>query len=304
MKKGIIFALITAFISGLSIFYNKLVIIKGIDPLIFNIIKNGGAAILLSLLIITSPKRNKLSSISVAQWKKLILIGIIGGSIPFLLFFEGLRQVSAANANLIHKTLFLWVAFMAIPILGEKLNIKQIIGYLLIAWANIFIGGLSRFTGSMGEMMILGATILWSIENIIAKIALKDIDYKVVAWGRMFIGSIFLIILALIQNKLVLLTRLNPSLLMPVIGSVFFLTGYVYFWFKALKFAPATVVTSVLILATPITNILSTVFITHNLPHSQVVNLLFTGLGVTMIAILFSKSSPYEVEPRDDVQPL
>jgi uncharacterized membrane protein len=48
-KKGILFAVLAACISGVSIFYNKLVLVKGIDPLIFNIIKNGGVALILSL---------------------------------------------------------------------------------------------------------------------------------------------------------------------------------------------------------------------------------------------------------------
>lgn len=286
IKRGILFAFLTALISGFSIFYNKLVITKGIDPLIFNIIKNGGVAIVLSILLFPLTQRKKLLSLSSSQWKKLLLIGFIGGFVPFVLYFEGLKQVSAINANLIHKTLFIWVAIMALPILKEKLNSWQILGYLIVAWSNLFIGGFSGFTVNTGEIMIFAATLLWSVENIIAKIALKDIDSNIVAWGRMFIGSLFLIILALAQNRLILITRLNPSQITPVIGSVLFLTGYVYFWFKALKSAPATIVTSVLILATPITNILSAIFITHNFPQPQVINLVFTLIGVTLITLL------------------
>lgn len=286
LQKGLVFSFLTAVISGFAIFYNKLVITKGIDPLIFNIIKNGGAAVVLSILLFPLAQRKKLLSLSSSQWKKLFFIGFIGGFVPFVLFFEGLKQVSSVNASLIHKTLFLWVAMMALPILKEKLNVWQILGFLIVAWSNLFIGGFSGFTGSRGEIMILAATLLWSVENIIAKITLKDTDSQIVAWGRMFIGSIFLIILALAQNKLVLISRLTLSQITPVIGSILFLTGYVFFWFKSLKSAPATIVTSVLILATPITNILTAIFITHNFPQPQVINLVFTLLGVTLIALL------------------
>ena len=287
MKKGIIFALITAIISGFSIFYNKLVITKGIDPLIFNIIKNGGVALILSCFLLTFTERKKIFTLKPSQWKKLLAIGFIGGFVPFVLYFEGLKSVASTNANLIHKTLFIWVAMMAVPILKEKLSILQIMGYLLVAWSNLFIGGFTSFSGNSGEIMILAATLLWSVENIIAKIALKDIESGIVTWGRMFIGSIFMILLAITQNKLILITRLNPSQVLPIAGSILLLTGYVYFWFKALKFAPATIVTSVLILATPITNILSAIFITHNLPQIQIVNALFTLFGLTLITLLF-----------------
>lgn len=290
MKKGIIFALTTAVISGFSIFYNKLIIVKGIDPLIFNILKNGGVALLLSFFFLSLSERKKLISLKPQQWKKLLAIGIVGGFIPFVLYFEGLKTVAATNANLIHKTLFIWVAMMAIPLLKEKLNLIQILGYLIVAWSNLFIGGFTGFTGSSGEIMILTATLLWSVENIIAKIALKDIESNIVAWGRMFIGSIFMILLALAQNKLVLITRLNLSQILPVAGSILFLTGYVYFWFRALKYAPATLVTSILILATPITNILSAVFITHNLPQVQIISIVTISIGLLLITLMKNES--------------
>ena len=95
-----------------------------------------------------------------------------------------------------------------------------------------------------------------------------------------------MILLAITQNKLILITRLNPSQVLPIGGSVLLLTGYVYFWFKALKFAPATIVTSVLILATPITNILSAIFITHNLPKMQLINIVTTFIGLLFITLL------------------
>ena len=47
IKKGIIFSFLTAGISGFSIFYNKLVITQGIDPIIFNLLKNGGVALVI-----------------------------------------------------------------------------------------------------------------------------------------------------------------------------------------------------------------------------------------------------------------
>ncbi len=286
MKKGIIFAIITAVISGFSIFYNKLIIVKGIDPLIFNIIKNGGVALILSCFLLTITERKKIFTLKPSQWKKLLVIGFVGGFLPFVLYFEGLKSVASTNANLIHKTLFIWVAMMAVPILKEKLSILQTAGYLIVAWSNLFIGGLTDFSGNSGEIMILAATILWSVENIIAKIALKDIESGIVTWGRMFIGSIFMILLAITQNKLILITRLNPSQVLPIGGSVLLLTGYVYFWFKALKFAPATIVTSVLILATPITNVLSAIFITHNLPKMQLINIVTTFIGLLFITLL------------------
>jgi len=288
IRAGILFAILAATISGFSIFYNKLVIVRGIDPLIFNILKNGGVALLLTSFLLIRKKVHLLVQLSKTQWMKLFAIGIIGGSIPFVLYFEALKQVSAVNANILHKTLFLWVAMMAIPVLGERLGRFQLLGYAMVAWSNVFIGGFTGFTWSGPELMIILATIFWSVENIIAKIALKDIDSSIVAWGRMFIGSFLLLSLAVFQGKSELLSQITVTQLIATFGSILFLTFYVSCWYKALSLAPATTVTATLILSTPITNVLSAIFITHTFPTQNMINFFGTVIGVFLI-IFFSK---------------
>lgn len=293
MKRGILFALLTACISGVSIFYNKLVVVKGIDSTVFNIFKNGGTALIISALILTTSSKNQFSSLKRNQWLKLLLIALIGGSIPFILFFEGLRSVPAINANLIHKTLFIWVALLAIPFLREKLTALQILGYILILISNVFIGGFKGFILNGAEGMILIATLFWSVENVIAKIALKDTPVKFVVWGRMFLGTLLLLGYALYSHKLGLLTTVTPAQYVPILGSVFLLTGYVLSWYKSLSLAPATVVSAILVLATPVTNILSGVFITHVLDINQVINGVLTVGGIIFIAYFAGKASKY-----------
>ncbi len=168
MKKGIQFALITSFISGFSIFYSKLAVAK-MDPLFFTTLKNAVVAVFLSVLILTPKIMSELTKLNRSNWKRLIAIGLIGGGIPFALFFIGLTKTPAINANLIHKTLFIWVALLAIPLLKEKLKPIQIVGYVLVLAANLFVGGFKRFTFGIGELMILGATVLWAVENLLAK---------------------------------------------------------------------------------------------------------------------------------------
>lgn len=297
LKRGIIFALLAACISGISIFYNKLIVVKGIDATVFNIVKNGGTALIVSAFILSSSSRSAFSSLSKKNWLTLFSIAVIGGSIPFVLFFEGLRIVPAINANLIHKTLFIWVAILAIPLLKEKLSIVQIIGYMLVFATNFFIGGFKGFAANGAELMILAATLFWSVENIIAKIVLRGTDAKIVVWGRMFLGTLLLIGYAAFSQKLGLLTNVTLSQILPILGSIVLLTGYVLSWYKALSLAPVTVVTAILVLATPITNLLSAIFITHAIDPIQVVNLVLSIVGVIFIAFFTAKASQYE-HPR------
>ena len=283
LKTGILFALIAALISGISIFYNKQVVVSGIDPVVFNIIKNGGVALILSLLLLRGRNRFEISRLILD--KKLIFIGVIGGSIPFVLFFQGLAHVPAINANLIQKTLFIWVAIGAIPLLKEKINPLQIIGYLLVIFGNFFIGGLRGFSFSSYEGMILLATLFWSAEIIIAKTVLRNTSSESVAWGRMFFGSLVLILIAVFTGKIQTVTNLSVNQAAPIMGSITLLTLYVLTLYRALKIAPATAVTSILVLATLVTNILSTIFITHKINNLLNFNSAAILSGVFLISL-------------------
>lgn len=289
-KKGVIFALLAATISGFSIFYNKLVLIKGIDPLIFNILKNGGAALLLSALLFFTYRSHFKEALK-KHWPKLLLIGFVGGSLPFFLFFEGLRQSSAINATLIQKTLFVWTALLAIPLLGERLSKWQIIGYLCVVYANLFIGGFAGLKLNTTELMILSATILWGIEVVLARVFLKHTNAMLLAWGRMTFGVVFLFGFAFFQNKIPLLLQIKPEQLMLIAGSIAFLTVYISFYFSGLKYAPATLVTALLVLATPLTNILSALFITSTLAQPQILSLVITIIGVGMLLLFAPRKS-------------
>lgn len=261
---GIAFALLAAFISGLSVFYNKLVLVKGIDPLIFNIIKNSCTAIIIFLFFIANSEFLSFGKITKKQLLSLVIIGIVGGSIPFVLFFEGLKLIPATNANIIHKSMFVWTALLALPILKEKLNLWQITGYLMVIWSNFFLGGLTSITFGTGELLIFTATLFWAVENIVVKISLKDTDYKIIALGRMLFGSFILILIAVFQNRLSLISGFPAISLLPFFVSALFLAAYLLSFFKALSKTSVTAATSVLILAAPITNILTSAFIEHN----------------------------------------
>lgn len=289
LKKGIILALCAAFISGISIFYNKLVVVKGIDSTIFNIAKNSGTALIISMILLGKSQKTSFSSLTKKTWTYLFLIGIIGGTIPFVLFFEGLKTVPAINASIIQKSLFIWVALLAIPLLKEKLTSLQIIGYLLVVASNFFIGGFKGFSLTSSEGMILIATLFWSVENIIAKRAVEHISSTVIVWGRMFLGTIFLLLFAIISGKIGLFSQITPQLILPIAGSILLLTGYTLSWYKSLSLAPVTLVTAILILSTPITNVLSAVFITHVVDPSQVVSGVLSIVGVLFIGYFGAK---------------
>jgi len=204
--------------------------------------------------------------------------------LPFYLFFKGLTLTNPAVGALIHKTLIFWVALWAIPVLKEKINFKQWVALGLIFGSNFIIGGLPRLTWGVGESMILGAMLLWAIENIIAKKTLKQLPVDVVVGARMIFGSLILLAAAGFSGKINLIFKLNATQWLMTLVSVFLLTGYVMTWYRALKVAPVTLVASVLTLATIVTNVLSAIFITHNLNLGLIYQSILLVIGMWWFA--------------------
>lgn len=276
----------TAFISGTNNFLTKIAVTAVKDPVVFTFLKNAIVAAFLIGLLMLLKKWRELRTASRADFIKLALIGIVGGSVPFILFFTGLTMIPAINAAFIHKTLFLWVAILAVPFLKERLGVWPIIALLALFSGNALLG-LPKFSFGTGELMVLAATIFWAIENIIAKKALKNLSSPIVAGARMTLGSLIIFIVVAAQGNLGMLGGLSALQWGWTLLTALLLLGYVLTWYTALKYAPATLVASVLVLATFVTNILNAIFLAHTLSGKQ----LASGLLIVIaIAILIWKT--------------
>ncbi|MFH1188523.1 MAG: DMT family transporter [bacterium] len=285
-----VLALVTACISGINTFIAKIAVTGISDPILFTTLKNGIVAILCIGILIGFKKWPEICILKKRQWWKLLAIGIVGGSVPFALFFTGLAKTGALNAALIHKTLFLWVLILGIPFLHERLTRLQWLGVAALFCANLFVGGFSGFSLNVGELMILIATILWAVENIIAKKVLRDVSSSIVMTARMFFGSMALLGWVFIQSNVSIIGILGVEQWGWILLTSVLLFGYVSTWYTALKYAPATYVASILVSGTLITNILSAIFIKHVFTGSDFFISSLYAAGVVFLIVFTRKT--------------
>ena len=115
---GIGLAVGTAVISGVAVFVNGYAVRQFGDPATFTVLKNAVAAVvLLGVAVAVGGVPRRLGG---RRWAGVAALGLVGGSVPFLLFFTGLAEASAPAAAVIHKTLFIWVALLAAVVLRER----------------------------------------------------------------------------------------------------------------------------------------------------------------------------------------
>lgn len=249
-------ALATAVISGISVYVAKFGTQAVPDPFVYTTARNLTVGIVSLVLLALSGRLGEVGQVSGKSWGRLALIALVGGSLPFLMFFWGLTLTSASTGSLIQKTQFLFVALFAVPLLGEKLGRWQIAGLVALA-LGIALQGPTTFRGiGIGEALILGATLLWAAESVLVRRTLREVSPWLAATARMAGGSVILVAALVATGRLGGLFSLDQSQVLWVVIPSVFLFGYVTTWYTALRHAPATLVTSVLSLGAPVTALL------------------------------------------------
>ena len=251
-------ASITAVVSGFAIFLNGYGVRSwgdaGVGATPYTTAKNLIAAVaLIAVAIAAMRRRSTPDSLTASQKTRLLAVGIVGGAVPFVLFFEGLARASSVQAAFIHKTLVVWVALLAVPLLGERLSGLHLAAIGLLVGGEAVMTGVDSITVGAGEMMILGATLLWAIEVVIAKTLLRDLTSPVVGAARMGIGAVVLVVWSLASGGLGGLAGLPASAWAWVALTGVTLTAYVTTWYLALSKAQAIDVTAVLVLGALVT---------------------------------------------------
>ncbi len=260
VRAGVGLALVTALISGVSVFINSFGVKQLPDAAVYTTLKNGVAALLLVGLALVMARRAEVRAIDRRAWLGLVVIGVIGGSVPFLLFFSGLASASAPTAAFIHKTLFVWVALLAVPLLGERLGWYPIgaLGVLLLG--QVLIAPPIGVTWGPGETMLAAATLLWSVEVVIARrLLLGSVPSVVLGAARLGIGLFVLIGYLAVTGRLATVAELTTTQWAWALGTGVLLAAYVSTWLAALQRAPASIVASVLVVAAPMTALLQAV---------------------------------------------
>lgn len=299
MKKealGTFLVFLTALISGFSIFANK-IFVASINPLVYTTIRSlaiGAIFFILSL----SYNHWKIKKFTSVSWKYLLSIGLIGGGIAFWLFFSGLQATTSGRAGFIHKTLPIYVTILAFIFLKEKITKKQlfalgisIVGLIVLLYSSITPTELWN-NPQLGDLLILGATVLWGVENILARKAMINGENNfVVSFSRMFIGGLFLAGIILIIGKANLFLELNGTQWLYILLSTVILFGYVLTYYWGIKYINVSKAATILIVSPVITLILGVSFLGEPLPALQLVGSALILIGVYFIATVKSEFS-------------
>ena len=289
VTRGVGLAVLAALVSGFSIFLNSYAAHHVSSTTAFTTAKNLVAALVLlggGLLLAGGRRRVAALPRGPRDWALIGLIAVVGGSVPFVLFFQGVALTSATDAALIQKSLVVWVALLAIPLLGERVSVWHLgaIAMLLVGQV-LLLGPLTGTHANAGNLMILAATLLWSVETIVLKVALRSMPPLTVGIARLGLGVVLILAYLALRGQLGTLATLGAvgwswALAMGVV-----LAAYVSCWLGALARAPAIDVTAVLVAAAFVTAALDAGFQGYSL-GSHLPSLVLIAAGVALLVVV------------------
>ena len=254
-RKGVLLVLGTAVISGFSVWLNSYGV-KGLDAAFFTTAKNVLVAIFLLATLLALKEWSTIAALSKKTWAKLALIGLVGGSVPFVLFFTGLKMSTAAASSAVRASMLIWVALLAMLFLKEKVTKGIALSAILLLAGSALLIKLQGLTLGKGELLILAATVLWAGETVLSKHLLKDaISGRIVALARMGFGAIFLLAYLGMTGKLQLFATTSAANWTWIAITAGLLFGYVLTFYEGLKRVPAVLATAVLMLG-PVLSVL------------------------------------------------
>ncbi|MBN2042325.1 MAG: DMT family transporter [Candidatus Aenigmarchaeota archaeon] len=289
MKKewiGTILALLTAVVSGVSIPVNKIFVVD-MDPTVFTAVRAViiGVVFLLISLATGSIRKERMKM----NWKYMVLIAVIGGSLAFLLFFGGLQMTTAGRGAFLHKTLPLYAAVFAFVFLKEKIPRKQIYAMMLMLAGTVVLFSATInpsdlwMNPQIGDVLIIGATIMWALENVIAKKAMINGDTNfIVSFSRMFFGGMILFGVVLLTGKAGILFSLTSQQTANILISTGFLFAYVLFWYSAIRYINVSKAAILLLVAPVISVVLGNLWLSEPVPMLQIL-----GSGLILIGAYF-----------------
>lgn len=180
------------------------------------------------------------SSFSKRRYYLIVLItSIIGATIAPAMFFFGLRQTTASDTALLANGETIFSIMLAILFFKEKLRMFGYLAALMVLAGLVVVTTNLQFHGSLlkmnsGNLLILGATALWGLDNNICRIITSNMDILRLVQIKTVIGGSILLVFAVFVFHTPLTISITQLPQIVVLGAVGFGTS-LYFFLISMK---------------------------------------------------------------------
>jgi drug/metabolite transporter (DMT)-like permease len=205
---------------------------------------------------------------------------------------------TAGRGAFLQKTLPFYIIILAFLFLKEKVTQKQVLALIIMLIGTFFLSSSkinpSEFWSnpSLGDILVITATILWAIENTIARKAMINGESNfVISFARMFIGGVILFAILALQDKVGLLFTLTIQQITNLFISTAILFFYVFSWYLSIKLINVSKASTILLLAPVISLIFGIVVFNEPAPILQLLGSALIMIGAYIVIKVRSEFS-------------
>ncbi len=274
-------------ISGVSIYVNSLGVRMFSDSTLYTALKNAvvGVALILPLAF-SRPARQAYRRLRRAEWTLLLLVSLIGGSVPYALYFRGLQLGTPVTASLIDHTQFLFVALFAALFLKERFRIT-VWAALVVLLVGLTLGISVRAVRlDPGVPLLWTATVLFAADFVVMKHLLRSVDALTVMTFKMTLGSVLLFAFVAATGHAAMVPALSARQLAFVGVTGLILLAFTISSILGLRHASATAVTAIPAGSPIVTTALVVIAQHTEIPAWRLFGLLLALLAVLVIFLL------------------
>jgi drug/metabolite transporter (DMT)-like permease len=130
--------------------------------------------------------------------KYIIVFGLVGALAAPLAFIIGLNETTAVNASLLANGEILFTTVIAYSVFGERLSRAQatrgllIVAGIVVVSTDLSLAHVQFAQGLLGNLLILGSTVGWAVENNLIAVATRRFDVSSLSKFRNLLGGLVL----------------------------------------------------------------------------------------------------------------
>ncbi|WP_148863586.1 DMT family transporter [Marinobacter fonticola] len=256
--------------------------LRDLAPLQLMLIACTTSVAVLAAIIVIQRRVPALFELTGRQYLGSVVMGLLNPVLYYLVLFEAFDRLPAQEAQPLNYTWALTLAYLSVPLLGQRLSLADIVAGLICYSGVVVIATRGdvlalAFSDAVGVFMALASTVIWAVYWIANT---RDTRDPLVGLFLNFLfGLPFIVVICMVTDGLP--TGSNTALLASVYVGVFEMGIAFVLWMFAMKKAENTSQVSNLIFISPF---LSLVFI-HFILGEEILNSTYVGLILIVVGL-------------------
>lgn len=194
-----------------------------------------GAMLLMAYLYKTN---GKIPALTPKQWGLVFISALMGVFLYNLFFFSGIQYMPTVRASLVIAFAPITITLGSWLFLGEQVSVIKwagialsIFGAAVVLARGDFSSLLSNTTWGLGELLIMGCVLSWTVYTLIGRVALKTIPALSLSSFSALIGAVLLFIPALQHGLIERLEQASWQSLAAVVYMAMTATALGFIWY-------------------------------------------------------------------------